>query len=63
MEWEYYTLRIKATGFWGAKIETDKLDATLNEAGSQGWELVSAAGLNQSYGATKELVLFFKRPR
>jgi len=63
MDWEYYTLKVKVAGFWGAKIETENLDATLNQAGSQGWEMVSVVGLSQSYGATKEVVFFFKRQR
>ena len=63
MEWEYYTLKMKVAGFWGPKVETEKIDALLNEAGSQGWETVNVVGLSQSYGATNELLFVFKRQR
>ena len=63
MDWEYYTLKVKVGGFWVAKVETEKIDAILNEAGNQGWEMVNVVGLSQSYGATNELLFFFKRQR
>lgn len=63
MDWEYYTYKIKTGGFWGAKVDNQKLDDALNEIGRQGWELVSVVGLNVTYGITKEVVMFFKRAR
>ncbi|MCX5770423.1 MAG: DUF4177 domain-containing protein [Candidatus Hydrogenedentes bacterium] len=63
MEWEYYTLKFKLGGFLSPKIEPDKIDTALNEAGSQGWDLVNAVAVTQSYGAVSELIFFFKRQR
>lgn len=63
MEWEYFALKIRPGGFWSSKVEPEKVDAALNEAGNQGWELVNAVGLSQGYGAINELLFFFKRQR
>jgi len=63
MDWEYYTYKVKTSGFWGSKLDTGNLDNALNEIGRQGWELVSAVGLNATYGITKEVVMIFKRQR
>lgn len=63
MEWEYYTYRYKAAGFWGTKIEPAEVDAVLNEIGRQGWELVSVIAIGAAQGMTKELVMIFKRQR
>jgi hypothetical protein len=63
MEWEYYTLKLKPGGFFSSKIEPEKVDALLNEAGSQGWELVNVVSISQAYGATGELLFVFKRQR
>lgn len=63
MEWEYYTLKMKVAGFWGAKIDTQLIDGTLNELGREGWELVSLIPVTQAYGIVKELVMVFKRQR
>jgi len=38
---EYKTLKIKVTGFWNTELDLDHVDSTLNEMGSQGWELIS----------------------
>ncbi len=61
MEWEYYTLRFKVSGFFSQKIDTAKIDAALNEAGREGWELVNGAVVGQTYGGVSELLFFFKR--
>lgn len=63
MEWEYYTLKLKPKGIFSSKIEPEQVDGMLNEAGVQGWELVNVVSVNQGYGATGELLFFFKRPR
>lgn len=63
MQWEYFTLKSAATGFVGGKIDDAALTARLNQLGGDGWELVAAFDTNQSYGATRDVVLILKRPR
>jgi len=59
--WEYRTLKIDATGFWGGKVDERELDRALNEAGNQGWELVTAVN-SQGSASTTHLLFTFKRP-
>jgi hypothetical protein len=61
--WEYKTVRFKTAGFVGVKFDSDTFDATLNRLDSEGWELISALDINESYGRTIEIVAIFKRPR
>ena len=63
MVWEYRTIKLAATGFFGGKVDENKLDETMNDLGREGWELVTAFDTNQGYGATKDMVLIFKRSR
>jgi hypothetical protein len=63
MRWEYRTVKLATTGFVGGKLDETKLDAMMNELGTGGWELVAAFDTNQSYGATRDVVVVFKRPR
>ena len=60
--WEYSTVKVKAKGFLGGKIDEKDLDAALNNAGREGWELAAAPALSRAYGQTVEVVLIFKRP-
>lgn len=63
MKWEYKTVKFSVASFWnGVQIDTDQADSFINEFGGDGWELVSAFDLNEGYGASKEVVLIFKRP-
>ncbi len=63
MKWEYKVLSLEASGFWsgGGKIDLDKYEATLNELGKDGWELVSSFDTNKNYGETKNVISIFKR--
>lgn len=64
MKWEYKTIKLAATGFWiGGKIDEAKLDAMMNDLGSQGWELGAAFDANEAGGQTKDVVVIFKRGR
>ena len=38
---EYKTVIIKPTGFWGTTFEPVEIDKILNQHGSEGWELVA----------------------
>jgi hypothetical protein len=64
MRWEYKSVKLATTGrFAGGKLDELKLDALMNQLGAEGWELVSAFDTNQAYGATRDVVAVFKRPR
>ena len=62
MNWEYKTIKLRATGFLGGKFNEAEFDRMLNELGGQGWELTSAFDTNESYGQTRDVVAIFKRP-
>ena len=62
MKWEYKTLKLNVEGWFGPKFKEEEVDAQLNGMGYDGWELVSAFDTNAGYGATRDLVLLFKRP-
>ena len=65
--WEYKTELFPLGRGWGGvgglKFDSDAFDATLNRFDSEGWELLSALDINESYGMTNEIVAIFKRPR
>ncbi len=63
MKWEYKTIKLKATGITGGKIDEDRLDTLMNELGGQGWELAAAFDTNEGYGSTRDAVVIFKRPK
>jgi hypothetical protein len=64
MKWEYKTIKLAATGhFSGGNIDEVKLDALMNELGSQGWELAAALDTNVAGGNTKDVIVIFKRGR
>ena len=62
MKWEYKTLKLKAKGFMGGKVDEEQLDAMMNELGRNGWELTAAFDTNEGYGNTRDVVVLFKRP-
>ena len=63
MQWEYKTIKLAAKGFFGGKLDEAKLDSFMNQLGTEGWELVAGFDTNQSYGATRDVVVMFKRPK
>jgi hypothetical protein len=64
MKWEYRTEKFSATGgFLGGKFNEPALTATLNEAGGEGWELVTAFVTHQGYGQSREVCAILKRER
>ena len=60
-QWEYTTIKMDTTGFLGGLVDLQALEASMNELGSQGWELVCAFDTNQSQGASREVIAIFKR--
>ena len=61
--WDYKTVKLRLKGFLGGKIDLPELNSALEEAGSQGWELVSVMATALYQGRTQDAVLVFKRPR
>jgi len=62
MKWEYKTLKLRATGLLGGKVDESQLDAMMNDLGCDGWELVAAFDTSEAYGSTRDVVAIFKRP-
>jgi hypothetical protein len=63
MTWEYTTLMLAATGFFGGDVDGDALTDKLNELGAQGWELVTMFDTNMAHGRTNDVVAVLKRSR
>ena len=59
MKWEYTTLLWKARR---GKLDVQALTENLNRYGEDGWELVSASETSMDGGATRDVLLVFKRP-
>jgi hypothetical protein len=53
--WEY---RIQTFGTFFSGLKDEELEATLNEWGSEGWEVVSARGIEN----TSKVTILAKRP-
>lgn len=62
MTWQYLTLRMKASGLFGVKLDADSMNEKLNSLGREGWELTSGFDLNKHHGISGEIVLILKRP-
>ncbi len=63
VQWEYKTVKLRARGLMGGKLDTGALDRMMNGLGADGWELTSAFDTNEGYGNTRDVVVIFKRPR
>lgn len=62
MNWEYRAIALKATGWIsGGNIDHDRLSSMMNNLGREGWELTSSFVTSEVSGATKEVVVLFKR--
>jgi len=61
MKWEYKILKMTTTGFMGGKFDDKELTDRMNELGRDRWELASAFDTNMGQGATRDVVLLFKR--
>ena len=59
-KWEYKVISIQARrNFWTSQFDPKAIEEKLNSMGQQGWELVSAEGLNARYAIAP--ILTFKR--
>ncbi|MBN1853603.1 MAG: DUF4177 domain-containing protein [Pirellulales bacterium] len=63
MKWEYKTVKLRAKGLMGGKVDESQLDAMMNDLGQEGWELTAAFDTNEAYGSTRDVVVIFKRTR
>ena len=60
--WEYRTVKVAASGWFGPKVDEAQVDERLNGLGMDGWELATAFDTNWGHGATQDIILVFKRP-
>ena len=74
MMWEYRCVKLQAKAeAWGnaffsvlkggGDFDAEGLEKGMNQLGQEGWELASAMDTNAIYGATRHIVLLFKRPK
>jgi len=59
--WQYQTVQFDMGGFLGGILDLDSFQATLNELGAEGWELVSCFDTNMSQGQSRFVIAVFKR--
>jgi len=62
-QWEYKTLKVQTTGFFGGKLDTDEFERAMNYLGSEGWELTSCFDTSQSQGSSRDVIAVFKRKK
>ena len=63
MKWEYKTVKLRAKGFLGGKVDDRQRDAMMNDLGRDRWELAAAFDTNEVYGGTRDVMVIFKRPK
>jgi hypothetical protein len=59
--WQYQTVQFETKGFLGGILDLDAFQDTLNQLGSQGWELVTCFDTNMSEGQSRYVIAVFKR--
>ena len=60
-KYEYKIIKTTQKGFWDPKVNEVDLTSKLNTLGQEGWEMISSVETNAYQGATREIMLFFKR--
>lgn len=63
VQWEYKTVKLRLRGLLGGKIDQEELDGMLNQAGREGWELVTVFATALYQGRTQDAAMVFKRRR
>jgi hypothetical protein len=61
-KWKHKMVKLPTKGLFGGKVDEERIQLVLDRMGAEGYELVSAADTAQSYGSSKYLLLFFKKP-
>lgn len=59
-QWSYRVVTFKAGGFLGGEFDTNSIGIYLNEAGEDGWEVVSI--VDTSRGQALSILAVLKRP-
>ncbi|MDQ0087886.1 hypothetical protein J2T12_001292 [Paenibacillus anaericanus] len=62
-QWEYKTIKFATGGFWGGKVDQNEFEDRLNLHGQEGWELISCFDTSQAQGASKDIIVVFKRKK
>jgi len=62
-QWEYKTIKFKTGGFLGGKVDPEEFENELNQYGIDGWELTSCFDTSMSQGASRDIIIVFKRKR
>lgn len=62
MTWEYTTIKLATTGFFGGNLDEHALNEMMNNLGQDGWELSAAFDTNAG-AQTRDVVVIFKRPK
>lgn len=65
MKWEYNVMSFQTKGLWKGEVEVHEkeLQASLNEFGDDGWELITMFDSNKIYGQTQDIFAIFKRQK
>lgn len=61
MKWEYHIIKLDAHNY--GEFNDVTLNNQINGLGQKGWELVSGFSTNKLEGASRHVVLIFKRPQ
>lgn len=61
--WDYRVMMMNTDSFFGPQIDIDELRTYLDDAGAEGWELVSVLPIAQGQGRTTTLLGILKRPQ
>jgi len=61
-QWEYRTTLVDAAKTFSGKLKHDRIDAELQAAGRDGWELVSVFQGSNVKANLAGVLLVFKRP-
>ncbi|MCU0494667.1 MAG: DUF4177 domain-containing protein [Chloroflexaceae bacterium] len=62
VRWEYRVMSMNVDGFFGPHLDVNELGQYLNQAGNEGWELVTVLPVQRGEGRTSDLVGILKRP-
>lgn len=61
-KWEYRTHKFETAGLGGEIKDLGGMGEMLNEAGQEGWELVTVIDTTEHMGHRRQLHFTFKRP-
>lgn len=62
-QFEYKTIVSDAKGIMGDKVDVEDMERSLNDLGSQSWELIGMTDSNEGSGSTRYVISVFKREK